>query len=191
VRTMKGGKKREREATGRVKQREEAPIDWQEQYELVRRLNDETEKDLQDLLQLKKKSDVAFEQKIKLLDQKLSDISESVNHLEQKKKARSESDETRKLRKERDIYRILTGLRLQEDGDDRYICTLNNCSSGDLVKFAISTSGTGNGDVEYEPIENSHLLPEFLQSNLAFDQELGPIMLGDMISSLFPPESSE
>jgi hypothetical protein len=45
--------------------------------------------------------------------------------------------------------------------------------------------------VEYEPIENSHLLPEFLQSNLAFDQELGPIMLGDMISSLFPADGLE
>jgi hypothetical protein len=187
------GKKREREVVRRERQREDTPIDWQEQYELVRRLNDETEKDLQDLLQLKKKSDVTFEQKIKLLDEKLSATIEAVGDLKSKKKSRSESEETKSLRKERDIYRILTGLRLKEESENRYICTLNNPSTGESVKFGLSTSlaSGGGDDVEYEPIENSHLLPEFLQSNLAFDQELGPIMLGDMISSLFPADGLE
>jgi sRNA-binding regulator protein Hfq len=192
---MKNGKKRDRGGVVEDQQEQERlgclSVDWHEQYEVIRRLNHETERDLHDILELKKKSDVTFEQKIKLLEQKLSLTNDTIQSFEGQKKMKlqhNDENEIQRLRKEIEIYQLLTGVKLKGEGDGRYLCTLENENTKKHVQFAIISTSNTEEDIEYEPITNSELLPEYLQSNLAFERALGPIMLGDAITSLFPPE---
>lgn len=197
---MKTGKKRERGGVASEDQPqpererlESDLVDWHEQYEVIRRLNHETEKDLHDILELKKKSDVTFEQKIKLLEQKLILTNETMQSYEigQKKMKvhhqENDINEIKRLQKEIEIYQMLTSIKLKEEENGRFLCMLKNENTKKFVKFAILAT-SNNEDVEYEPIANTDLLPDYLQSNLAFERALGPVMLGDAITSLFPPE---
>lgn len=179
------GKKRDREDGEGNEEKlieEINTIDWQEQYEIIRKLNNETEKDLYDILELKKQSDLTFQQKIQLLEQKLIVTNNTVSNLSNKK-MKIENDECIRLRKEIEIYQMLSGVKIDNTGTNTYLCTLKNEENVRQVKFGIKT--LPNDKIEYEPIENCNLLPEYLQSNVEFDRQKGPVMLGDAILSLF------
>jgi hypothetical protein len=193
---MKNSKKRDRGGDIEDNQEKEqnncSSIDWHEQYEVIRRLNHETERDLHEILELKKKSDVTFEQKITLLEQKLSLTNDTIQSFEGQKKMKLKHDddhEIQRLRKEVELYQMLSAVKLKEDGNGRFVCAVTNENTNKLVEFAIIISN--NEDVQYEPMTNCELLPEYLQSDVVFERALGPIMLADTINSLFPPPEEE
>jgi len=74
---------------------------------------------------------------------------------------------------------------------DRYCCTVKNPGTRQAARFFISNS-TENGELLYEPSANAELFPSYMnEESLSFVPEIGPVLLGDAIASLFVNDESE
>lgn len=178
---------------------------WQEKCSKIQRMRDEAENDLTELRRLKEESDNIFTKKITLLEQKLSLTSEELVRLSTNNNSSSSSSSTNnntsqnsqicqncqncdELKKQNNIFELLSGIKLKKIGEEnKYLCTIKNETTKTVVKFTISINSNTN-EVEYEPISNSNILPEYMRSSLAFDKTMGPMLLADLLSSIYPQD---
>lgn len=80
------------------------------------------------------------------------------------------------------FYKTLSGMTIKQT-DDEFLCTVKNSSKRILTKFAIQLSE--DGSLSFVPDTNIEYLPEYLQASVAFDKALAPLMLGDVLQTMF------
>ena len=185
-------KKRNREVIS-LKENEEVEY-WKERCNKIERMRDESERDLLELRQLKVESDVLFEKKIKLLDQKITLTTEEIINLTKQTKQRNKNCENcQELMKQIQIYELLSGIKIKKEEENNYLCTIIN-KKKKIITFKIlidRLNEKNDSEVEYEPILIDNTFPEYLQSSLAFEKSMGPMLLSDLLSTLYPQDEEE
>ncbi len=92
-------------------------------------------------------------------------------------------------------FAALTGLQLEvapaEDGSGDAVvsCTARNAAARRAVKFELRTPAGGAGEVEYTPVANAHMLPEYMRDELAFGAEQCPMFIAKVVNALHASSS--
>lgn len=171
---------------------------WKEKCLKIQKMRDDAENDLKEIRHLKEETDQLFNQKIQLLEEKISLKSDELVSLSKPTPSTVANTTTanttsttcqncEELKKQQHIYEILSGIKMKKVGEDKYVCTIKNNTTKVNLKFNISATSSDD-EVEYEPITNSEIFPEYMRSSLAFEKSMGPTLLGDLLATLFPPE---
>ena len=183
---------------------------WREKYEALERDNNEYLKDMEDQTAISKEKERNLVEYVKILEQKVQLMSEkpgakaAVAAAEVNTAVAAETPivsapsapgavcivdtESAKLKDQLKCFKLLTNMSVEAtEGGEECTCTVRNRARKRLVKFSIGPSGEAGG-CEFKPVANAHVLPEYLQSVVAFEPTLAPALLADVLSALYSEE---
>ncbi len=173
---------------------------WKNSYYEMKKLRTEAEKDLETERQLRHSNDDVLKQTRSLVQQQTEtslkngqekSSSSSSTSTETQQAAMNSEDEKEQLLKIIKLYETMTAMSVKLK-NDKYCCTMKNSETRQAVRFLIYESSTEEGELVYEPSANTEILPEYLaEEALSFVPLLGPVLLGDVIASLFVAEDNE
>lgn len=125
-----------------------------------------------------------LEEYVQLLEKKVSVISTTVSS--------SQDDEKNATENHLQFYRMMTGMTICPDPSaaNRLLCVIKNPQARQLTRFYIENFSERGSEIRFSPEANAELLPEYLRCGVTFDEVLAPLMLGDILQSLFG-ETSE
>jgi hypothetical protein len=86
------------------------------------------------------------------------------------------------------FYEDMNGMTVkleEKDNYNNYICTVKNKEKRIATRFSISQQLNDENQLQYLPIANVEILPEYLQCELKFEIEMLPILLNDVLQSLY------
>jgi hypothetical protein len=140
------------------------------------------EKDLSAAL---KRNDI-LENYVKLLEQKIS-----VQQTELSKETNI-CHPNSLLQEKLKLYETITGVTLKMDSNE-YICTMKNGMSRLVTRFGVKirqeqdipVDADHDNDMQFRPVGNVHLLPEYLRSEVECSSEMAPVLLGDIIRCVY------
>ena len=126
----------------------------------------------------------------RLLERKI-DLISTTNSNENAVYAKLESQ-----RKVLRMYEIMTAMTVVESDkrDGVMLCTAKNHMRRILTRFSIEMPSAEDGEqteVQYAPLANINLLPDYLQNKITCEKPMVPVMLGDILQSLFEEEENE
>ena len=125
----------------------------------------------------------------KLLERKI----EILNETGQKQLSGEIDQKLDGYRKKLSFYEALTSMTIKCEDNEEYVCTVKNKLKRIATRFKIILPGdldekdSSNSpvDIQYLPIANANLLPEYLQSEISFQENIAPVLLGDILHSLY------
>lgn len=89
------------------------------------------------------------------------------------------------------LYESMTSMAVDINDDNVYTCTVKNPVARKATRFKVRMVKTAEGDMAVEPRANINLLPEYLQQGeIIFESSTAPILMSDVISSLFGKATS-
>ena len=169
---------------------------WKKNYNEMKQLKEEAERDLQQEKSLRSNNEGILKDSLEIVKEVQSKSKE-----EKEKKAKAATDsssstspaesavahaqDNERLLKIISFYETMTSMTVKMKEDDRYKCTVKNPGTRQAAQFYISTS-TVEGELLYEPAANAELFPGYMNEEaLSFVPEMGPVLLGDAIASMF------
>lgn len=89
------------------------------------------------------------------------------------------------------FYEILSNMHMEKHSryEDTYIVTLKNTHPS--IKFTLEYSwnhSTGMGEISYSPLVGTESLPEYLQEDIVFDEDQGPMFISRLVEAVFGPQ---
>ena len=175
-----------------VNMHEEVPSEvafWRDKYESLRSVKVGAEEELEAQLELMTEREVKLEKYAKLLERKI----EIMNETGQKQLSGEIDQKLDGYRKKLSFYEALTSMTIKCEENEEYVCTVKNKLKRIATRFKIVLPGdldekdSSNSpvDIQYLPIANANLLPEYLQSEISFQENIAPVLLGDILHSLY------
>ena len=162
---------------------------WREKYESLRLVKSGAEEELEEQLQLVTEREGKLEKYANLLEQKIEILKDHIP-------LQSKDDLNEKLngyRKKLCFFETMTSMTVKCDDSEIYICTIKNRLRKTATRFQIVLNDgdektvllSETPDINYAPIANSNLLPEYLQSEISFESDMAPVLMGDILQSLY------
>ena len=162
---------------------------WREKYESLRSVNTTADGEFEAQLELMTEREGKLEKYVKLLESKIDLLLER-NH------EGSGVDLEEKLdgyRRKISFFETMTSMTVKCDEKEEYVCTIKNKVKKIATRFRIKLTGENDvvtpastaDDVRYTPMANSNLLPEYLQSEISFETNMAPVLMGDILQSLY------
>lgn len=175
-----------------VNMHEEVPSEvafWRDKFESLRSVKVGAEEELEAQLELMTEREAKLEKYVKLLERKIEILNESgqkqsIGELDQKLDG---------YRKKLSFFEALTSMTVKCEENEEYICTIKNKLRRIATRFKIvmtanlEGSETSNSpvDIHYVPVANANFLPVYLQSETSFQENIAPLLLGDILQSLY------
>mmetsp|Transcript_35727 Transcript_35727/g.66718 ORF Transcript_35727/g.66718 Transcript_35727/m.66718 type:complete len:207 (+) Transcript_35727:45-665(+) len=164
---------------------------WKKNYNEMKKLKEDAEADLVTEKQIRTSSEELLKDSADWLKQKQSESNDSSVASVPTSSDSSKPQDTERLLKIIAFYETMTSMTVKMKEGDRYCCTVKNPGTRQAARFFISNS-TENGELLYEPSANAELFPSYMnEESLSFVPEIGPVLLGDAIASLFVNDESE
>ena len=162
---------------------------WRDKYESLRLVKFGAEEELEAQLELMTERELKLEKYSTLLEQKIDIMNES-NPLQTKDDLNMKLDG---YRKKLLFFEAMTSMTVKCEDNDTYICTVKNKLKKVATRFKIvmddcdekTVMSTEAPDVQYAPIANATLLPEYLQSEISFESNMAPVLIGDILQALY------
>jgi hypothetical protein len=175
-----------------VNMHEEVPSEvafWRDKYESLRSVKVGAEEELEAQLELMTEREGKLEKYAKLLERKIEILNESG----QKKSSAEIEQKLDGYRKKLSFYEVMTSMTIKCEENEEYICTVKNKLKRIATRFKIVLANDLEGkeasnspvDIQYVPTANADLLPEYLQSEISFEENIAPVLLGDILHSLY------
>ena len=166
---------------------------WRDKYETLKLVKSSAEKELETQLELMTEREAKLEIYAKLLEQKI-EIMKECGHQQPRGDLNDKLDG---YRKKLSFFEMMTSMTVKCDENCEYVCTVKNKLKKTATRFKIVTSDESDEsvltttvtDVQYAPIANADLLPEYLQSEISFEIAMAPVLLGDILQSLYEDAS--
>lgn len=142
----------------------------------------------QDNLNAALKRNESLENYVKLLEQKSE--SNQTEYL----KIFNDNVTAKSLQEKVKFYESITGLTIKANETQEYTCTMKNGMSRLVTRFAarirpqdeeVPADSDPDNDLQFRPVGNVHLLPEYLRGEIECSSEMGPVLLGDIIRNVF------
>ena len=165
---------------------------WREKYESLRLVKSGAEEELESQLELVTEREGKLEKYANLLEQKI-DLLKETNHLQSKDDLNEKLDG---YRKKLCLFETMTSMTIKCEDNDTYICTVKNRLKKVAARFQIALNdhdektvlSSETPDIHYAPIANANLLPEYLHSEISFESDMAPVLMGDILQSLYEDE---
>lgn len=166
---------------------------WRDKYESLRLVKFSAEEELETQLELMTEREAKLETYAKLLEQKIEIMKES-GHQQPRGDLNDKLDG---YRKKISFFEMMTSMTIKCEGNSEYVCTVKNKIKKAATRFKIVTGEESVEpvlpatlpDVQYTPMANADLLPEYLQSEISFETAMAPVLLGDILQSLYEDSS--
>lgn len=154
---------------------------WKQKFEILKREKNEEEEDLEHLLEITAEREAKLIELARLLERKIDHMSTPAGS--------SGSETYSKLENQRKLlrfYELMTGMTISEsERDNQILCTMKNRMKRLVTRFAIEVPEKENQEISYVPLANISLLPEYLQGEIACEKAAVPVIIGDILQSLF------
>lgn len=157
---------------------------WKKKYNALIHEKSELERDL--------------EQKVSILSERETELEKYIQKLEEKlhKKTTGHSS-NHDLEQILEIHEHLTGMTVNriDERENSFVCSVRNHVKRRATRFIITVeqSSTEEKDglqLEFEPITNVDMLPEYLHNVVSFEYKMAPVLMGDILQGLYDdPES--
>ena len=161
---------------------------WQQKYESLVSERIEAEKDFERQLGLVNDIIERKDAYIKLLEKKTS----LENSSKGKENVNDNDKDDLKLKSRLvTFYEKVTGMSVKFNDDDRgeysnYTCTIKNKQRRVASRFVIAVDDKAKSlNFKYTPGANIHVLPEYLHNTIEFESGMAPVLLGDVLNSMF------
>lgn len=162
---------------------------WREKYESLRSVNTTADGEFEAQLDLMTERESKLEKYVQLLEKKVDILSE-------RNQGGSGIDLEKKLdgyRRKISFFETMTSMTVKCEEEEEYVCTIKNKVKKIATRFRIKLKVENDlvapintaDDVRYAPMANSNLLPEYLQSEISFETNMAPILMGDILQSLY------
>lgn len=162
---------------------------WREKYESLRMVRMGAEEELEAQLELMTEREGKLERYAELLEKKIEILNE-------RNPSQPKDDLSEKLdgyRKKLCFFETMTSMTVKCEENESYICTVKNKLKKVAVRFKVVMSDdttkdaadNTEQDVQYTPLANANLLPEYLQSEISFETNMAPVLTGDILQSLY------
>ena len=164
---------------------------WKEKYESLDKNISEQVDILNSKVNILQDKESKMLNYIKLLEQKNNINDSAIPTLLSSFTSVADESKMLKLRNEVKCFKLLTGVSMDTNIDNKVICTVRNREKKRLVKFELSSElddisqYTTKDELTYKPVANSDSLPEYLQGEVAFGSTLAPAMMGDILTCLY------
>jgi hypothetical protein len=161
---------------------------WKNNYHEMKKLKQEAEEDLESEKLLRSSNDSILTEGKSLLKQRHKESSS-----EEEVCLSASGHDKEYLLEIIKFYETMTAMTVKMKGKNggEFCCTVKNPGTRKAARFSISTS-TADGELLYEPTANTSLFPEYMNEEaLSFVPEMGPVLLGDAIASLFVEDESD
>jgi hypothetical protein len=99
------------------------------------------------------------------------------------------------------FYEAATSMVVKADGDKDYVCTVKNKRKRTATRFVITmNSGAGEAadkvesdepNIDFVPKANVTMLPEYARAHLAFEPNMFPVLMGDILQELYREDDDE
>ena len=160
---------------------------WREKYEKLREEKSNAEEELEHQLEITTEREQKLDKYAKLLEKKVEQLVGSVSAVS------SSTDIPETLRKKAAFYEIMTSMSVNVQDDGGYICTVRNTVKKSATRFKIelkeeSDDARAEGsdqEVNYTPMANPAILPEYLQSEISCGAKMLPVIMGDVLQLLY------
>ena len=163
-------------------------IFWQNKYEALVAERIDAEKDFDKQMNVLEEIVQRKDSYIKLLERKI----EKMTNRGDKNNEDGDDNELRLKNKIISFYEQMTCMSVKVDDDLReesnYICTIKNKQRRIASRFIISIDDKNKSAVtnlKYTPSANIHVLPDYLHNSIEFEPGMTPVLLGDVLNSMF------
>mmetsp|Transcript_19465 Transcript_19465/g.18793 ORF Transcript_19465/g.18793 Transcript_19465/m.18793 type:complete len:222 (-) Transcript_19465:35-700(-) len=156
---------------------------WKDKYEKLRIVKSGNEEEMEIQLEVVAEREMKLEKYSKLLEEKIETL--KMKNLGQLDKESTDKLDT--YRKKLSFYETMTSMTLKCEDNGEHICTVKNRVKKVATRFKINFN---DEDIQYVPIANAALLPEYLQSELSFDEHMAPVLVGDILQSLYKEDDA-
>ncbi len=150
---------------------------WKEKYEALLTVTDQKEQEHNHYVLSSKQQCEALEKTIRGLEGKL------IN--------KNESSLIEKLRKSNNFYEVMTSMSVSQEGDKSFVCTLKNKVQRTATRFKVTINPDSQTDFQFIPVANVNMLPEYLQSEIFCESIMAPVLMGDILQSLYEEDKDE
>jgi hypothetical protein len=175
---------------------------WKAKFEEVQKLQNDAEDDLASQAKIHKEREASLEQYANLLAQKVQSLESGVRVGEvvaNKTGTEASTSGNHKEKRIIDFFELVTGMTIQEqmdeqynDGTPKYICTMKNVLERKATRFSIAPAEENPmAELDFTPLANVDVLPEFLQQDITFERAMAPAMFAAALSALYEDEDAE
>lgn len=131
-----------------------------------------------------------LEECINLMDQKTIELQIQLDQENKKNSNRQPSIDKNaadKSKKTIELFEFLTSMKVEMPSLDQneFVCTLKNKLLKKATKFILKKGVTEDDDVEFIPLANSDMLPADFRAHIAFEPNMAPVLMGDILQNLY------
>ena len=156
---------------------------WQEKYDSLVCDRIDAEKDMDHHISTVNDIILRKDNYIKLLEKKIERLSSSNTS------SNTSSNENKVI----SFYEQITGMTVKVNDDDNnndnnYTCTIKNKQRRIASRFMLTIDDKTKKNatsIKYTPIANITVLPEYLHSAIEFEPGMAPVLLGDVLNTIF------
>lgn len=166
---------------------------WQEKFQ---KLQTETESMSSQKQELESsRANVAkLEERIKQLEKKVKENKASSNNgktTDASTSVTASSGDVAMQSKLVDFYRMITSTTVVTGDANQYICTVRNAVKRTVTRFEVRINPSSETDFQFTPVANIDMLPEYLQCEIFCESKMAPVLMGDILQSLYDEEEEE
>eukprot|EP01041_Mallomonas_annulata_P005124 gene5124-10247_t len=165
---------------------EDDDLTWKSRFMQMKQLHFESEKDLENTLILNAERESEFRKYMNVLEEK-NEYLESLVKIKELDSNPSVENEVLKMKRALKFYEVLTSVSLKADEDQNMVCTMKNKINKRVTRFVITNpdDNIDSMELDYRPIANVELFPEYLHNHITFNPNMAPILLGDILQAVY------
>lgn len=160
---------------------------WKKRFEALQRETDEQLRDLEKQIQLSAESESKLKRYSALLDQKVKTLERKLQETQQAPTEADAATATATATELIAFYDRMTSMSVSLS-NEVFTCTVKNAIKRQATVFTIS-SDKEKDLIHFHPTVNIDMLPEYLRAQIAFEPNMAPVLMGDILQSLYEEES--
>ena len=169
---------------------------WRMAYMDLKKEQYNEKKEMEELLRLTLDREAQLSSYARLLSRKIDSLIDPIgDSSEEAKELSAKLEEQRKLLR---LYEIMTGISAREDEDPErkggYVCTIKNRMQKKATRFSLrkdKNASSVDTSCHFVPLANIESLPDYIQTPIDFEPNMAPVLLADVLSSLYAEDEEE
>jgi hypothetical protein len=163
---------------------------WKSKYEGMMSVLIETEKDMEEQAKLHQQRQATLENYCNLLQQKADNLEAQTGG----SSAIQLEDKVESMRRLLAFFEMATGMVVKEGNgtdapSDEWRCIVKNKALRRATAFSVSITDTD--ELDFTPTGNPELLPEYCRNGITFEQDMLPVLVGDILGELYADGENE
>lgn len=169
---------------------------WRMAYMDMKKEQYNEKNEMEELLKLTLDREAQLSSYARLLSRKIDSLIDPIgDSSEEAADLSAKLEEQRKLLR---LYEIMTGISAREDEDPErkggYVCTIKNRMQKKATRFSLrrdKKAPSVETSCHFVPLANIESLPDYIQTPIDFEPNMAPVLLSDVLSTLYADDDEE